>query len=161
MHALSKETLYCTYYQSNPTISFYCLFRLVFLYFIALCKLRSNLFQPRVLPTAGTHKQSTNALSECFYEHQDYNNKLINLKKTYVVKSIVIKTLPVSLQTLFLAPWHPSGTEFLCALEKRQKLWWLRDSGYAEDRQVISADSAFDTTGITTLLLSAGTSRKK
>ena len=26
---------------------------------------------------------------------------------------------PVSLQTLFLAPWHPSGAEFLCALEKR------------------------------------------
>ena len=24
----------------------------------------------------------------------------------------------VSLHTLFLAPWHPSDTEFLCALEK-------------------------------------------
>ena len=42
-----------------------------------------------------------------------------------------------------------------------QKLWWLRNSGHAEDRQVISVDSAFDTTGIITLLLSARTSRKK
>ena len=39
---------------------------------------------------------------------------------TSLVAVAKYKDIPtVSLQTLFLAPWHPSGAEFLCALEKR------------------------------------------